>query len=407
MDDGRSGARSAFCCSAHFCCTLQDVCMPCMMNDHKPEEICRDFLRKACSRGSSCKFRHPRSSEKKYEFCRDFQNSYCHRVNCKYIHCSPEKEEYFWDTGELPQSLDKESSPDTDRMLQEREIPLCKDFLSGACKRGVKCKYRHRSIGDIEYEERLRSIQPYPEARMKFACESPRETSPFDEYSHDLARRRIATDLPYHFSRQSRLEEYSSANGYYEYARSRSMRDFEEENIRLLRKIEDLRKQVDDLTATNEVLLEQNARLRAVKNDVSAVLLAESHLVRSTSAVTPAQVHLTAATAGAVPYPARVAAAAPPAAQVATANPTAQVITAELQGMPVSIASAGGLTAASLPSAMTPQVPAHSSVPPSVCVTSSMMTYPLPNLRNVATVTVPNVATVNVANVPTPNRLGP
>lgn len=378
-----------------------------MSDQDSSEEICRDYLRKACTRGGSCKFRHPRDVDKMYQFCRDYQNSFCHRVNCKFIHCSAEAEDYYKETGRLPRTQERDASPDSWSSRSDREIPLCKDFLSGQCKRGMKCKYRHRSIGDIEYEDRKRNSSSYQDTRHKSSRDSPRETSPFDEYSHDLARRRIVSELPF-YSRQSRLDEYNSSSIYYDIPRAtRCIRDYEEENLRLHRKIEDLRKQVDDLTATNEVLLEQNARLRAIKSDVSAVLLAESHLVRSTSTITPAQVHLTAATAGVVPYPARVAAAAPPAAQVAAANPTAQVITAELQGLPVSIASAGGIPTASIPSAMTPQVPAHSSVPPSVCVTSSLMTYPLPNLRNVATVTVPNVATVNVANVPTPNRLGP
>lgn len=364
-------------------------------------------MRKACTRGSSCKFRHPRGTDKMYQFCRDYQNSFCHRVNCKFIHCSAEAEDYYKETGHLPRSLEREASPESWSAKSDRQIPLCKDFLSGQCKRGMKCKYRHRSIGDIEYEDRRRSSNSsyQPETRIKSSRDSPRESSPFDEYSHDIARRRITSELPF-YSRQSRLDEYASGGSiYYEIPRTpRSIRDYEEENLRLHRKLEDLRKQVDDLTATNEVLLEQNARLRTIKSDVSAVLLAESHLVRSTSAITPAQVHLTAATAGVVPYPARVPAAAQTAAQVATANPTAQVITAELQGLPVSIASAGGIPTASLSSVMSPQVPSHSSVPPSVCVTSSLMTYPLPTLRNVATVTVPNVATVNV---PTPNRLGP
>ncbi|XP_071812521.1 zinc finger CCCH domain-containing protein 10-like isoform X2 [Apostichopus japonicus] len=263
-----------------------------MSDQENSEEICRDYLRKACTRGSSCKFRHPRGTDKMYQFCRDYQNSFCHRVNCKFIHCSAEAEDYYKETGHLPRSLEREASPESWSAKSDRQIPLCKDFLSGQCKRGMKCKYRHRSIGDIEYEDRRRSSNSsyQPETRIKSSRDSPRESSPFDEYSHDIARRRITSELPF-YSRQSRLDEYASGGSiYYEIPRTpRSIRDYEEENLRLHRKLEDLRKQVDDLTATNEVLLEQNARLRTIKSDVSAVLLAESHLVRSTSAITPAQ----------------------------------------------------------------------------------------------------------------------
>jgi len=32
------------------------------------------------------------------------------------------------------------------------ELPVCKDFLKGECRRGAKCRFRHLSIREYEIE---------------------------------------------------------------------------------------------------------------------------------------------------------------------------------------------------------------------------------------------------------------
>ncbi len=61
----------------------------------------------------------------------------------------------------------------------------------------------------------------------------------------------------------------------------------EEENVLLRRKVDELKKQVSDLAATNEVLLEQNARYRSTKVDSTAVIATGPPIVSVSQVVTP------------------------------------------------------------------------------------------------------------------------
>lgn len=55
------------------------------------DDICRDFLRNVCNRGSRCKYKHPMADSKTRPmsvksttglvFCHDYQNSVCSRYN--------------------------------------------------------------------------------------------------------------------------------------------------------------------------------------------------------------------------------------------------------------------------------------------------------------------------------------
>lgn len=170
--------------------------------------VCRDFLRKVCHRGSRCKFVHPEGIDQddgrgtmEPVFCHDFQNSECLRPNCKFLHCTRQEEELFRTTGRLPPSAGGVSEPP---QVVGMIPPVCKDFLKGDCRRAGRCKFRH--LGEEE-----------PEAK----------------------RRALDDEMGY--------------------------RVLQQENAILRRKVDDLKKQVADLLATNEFLLDQNAALRLSK----------------------------------------------------------------------------------------------------------------------------------------------
>ncbi|CAN8021044.1 unnamed protein product [Ixodes persulcatus] len=176
--------------------------------------ICRDFLRKVCHRGSRCKFVHPDGQETEEArplvdavFCHDFQNSECFRPNCKFLHCTRQEEELYRTTGRLPsaQGIPPPEPPTVVGMIP----PVCKDFLKGDCRRAGRCKFRH--LGEEE-----------PEAK----------------------RRALDEDMGY--------------------------RVLQQENAILRRKVDDLKKQVADLMATNEFLLDQNAALRLSKQTAAS-----------------------------------------------------------------------------------------------------------------------------------------
>lgn len=204
-------------------------------------DVCRDFLRNLCRRGKRCKYRHPEieESEKKgYVFCHDYQNKECRRVNCKFIHCTKQEEEYFHATGRLPPHVEDSIAAAKDT----REV--CKDFLKGDCHRGSRCKYRHPGP-DFDMNPRGRRYDGFdhyddfglyePEAKRRMF--EDRYVGPGSRDGPPLLPP-PAPPVPPDF------------------------RMLEDENALLRRKVEDLKKQVVDLTATNEFLLDQNAQLR-------------------------------------------------------------------------------------------------------------------------------------------------
>ncbi|XP_005533907.1 PREDICTED: zinc finger CCCH domain-containing protein 10 [Pseudopodoces humilis] len=220
------------------------------------DDICRDFLRNVCKRGKRCRFRHPDISEvtnlgvrkNEFIFCHDFQNKECVRLNCRFIHGTKEDEDCYKKTGELPPRLRQKVaaglglSP-ADLPNSKEEVPICRDFLKGDCQRGAKCKFQHLQR-DYEYEARGREQGLGPGGRRY---------EPYDGlYDPDepVLKRRRAEGL---------YESYE-----YGFASPRAVeyRLLEEENVLLRKRVEDLKKQVNNLLATNEVLLEQNAQFR-------------------------------------------------------------------------------------------------------------------------------------------------
>ncbi|NXO32838.1 ZC3HA protein, partial [Cisticola juncidis] len=220
------------------------------------DDICRDFLRNVCKRGKRCRFRHPDISEvtnlgvrkNEFIFCHDFQNKECVRLNCRFIHGTKEDEDCYKKTGELPPRLRQKVaaglglSP-ADLPNSKEEVPICRDFLKGDCQRGAKCKFQHLQR-DYEYEARGREQGLGPGGRRY---------EPYDGlYDPDepVLKRRRAEGL---------YEGYEYGFGS---PRAVEYRLLEEENVLLRKRVEDLKKQVNNLLATNEVLLEQNAQFR-------------------------------------------------------------------------------------------------------------------------------------------------
>ena len=183
-----------------------------LKDEKNDEQICRDFQRGVCSRGDKCKFAHPSGmgSEPKDQpmICRDFQNGTCHRTTCKYLHVTNQEEKDFMRTGQLPAGNARGANRGRDP-----NTPVCKDFLNNKCNRGSNCKFRHVP------EEGM-----YGGGGGGYYDEPPRK------------RPRDGMDSDYRY--------------------------LMEENVSLRRKVSELQKDVADLRATNDILLEQNARYR-------------------------------------------------------------------------------------------------------------------------------------------------
>lgn len=225
------------------------------------EDVCRDFMRSVCTRGKRCRYRHPVMEDRPeppprrdITFCHDYQNNGCTRPNCKFLHCSRDEEEYFHRTGLLPSRLNQAQAYPS-AALMKAELPLCRDYLNGDCKRGSKCKYRHIK-GDHELDRKSRDYDR-------------RDDRLFD-HGPDSKRRRM-DDLDYDRDRTGLSYSY-----------------LEDENNMLKRKVEELKKQVSDLTAINEVLLEQNARYRVSKATAMQVPVSQQTLTAVAMAASPA-----------------------------------------------------------------------------------------------------------------------
>ncbi|XP_063997378.1 zinc finger CCCH domain-containing protein 10 [Pogoniulus pusillus] len=347
------------------------------------DDICRDFLRNVCKRGKRCRFRHPDMSEvtnlgvrkNEFIFCHDFQNKECVRLNCRFIHGTKEDEDCYKKTGELPPRLRQKVaaglglSP-ADLPNSKEEVPICRDFLKGDCQRGAKCKFQHLQR-DYEYEGRglaSREQGIVAAGRRYDPYDAIYDPDRYDDHHHHhhhlhhhheppvLKRRRggggVGSGEGLHF------EAYEYGFGG---ARSVEYRLLEEENVMLRKRVEDLKKQVSNLLATNEVLLEQNAQFRnqaKVMTLSSTATATEQTLAPTVGTVTNynhsiAQTHTTLSSQALQPRPVSTqdlvapagAQAAPPANAAPPMNPEITPLSAALaqtiaQGMapPVSMA---------------------------------------------------------------------
>lgn len=228
------------------------------------DDICRDFLRNNCSRGNRCRYRHPndadngsgnggRQSGGDLEFCHDFQNAGCRRVNCRFVHCSRDEEDHYKRTGQIPSSVDGPRN----RGSRFDDLPICKDYLKGDCHRGNRCKYRHVSQREIDMEDMQRERMMMQDRGGPFDGPFPGGPMPprLGSFDDDLvvgAKRRFMDG-----------GQFGGVMSDRRLINPEEVQMLQDENAMLRQKVDQLRKQVADLTATNETLLEQNARFRS------------------------------------------------------------------------------------------------------------------------------------------------
>ena len=207
--------------------------------------VCRDFLRNVCKRGAHCRYWHPLSDVAvDVVFCHDFQNAGCRRVDCRFVHCTREDEELYRRTGQLSTSVPAGVTRSI-AVTGSGDVPICKDFLKGECRRGVKCKFEHvleGSLGELGGESSSASS-------VKI-----RKTEP--------------------------------ADGEVELVTLADYRAVEEENRCLRHDVDELRRTVSVLVATNEMLLEQNAKYRTSSaSPAASQMIATPAVIASSSAV--------------------------------------------------------------------------------------------------------------------------
>lgn len=249
--------------------------------NEKDDSICRDFARGTCDR-KFCKYRHE-NEIRPLNFCHDFQNNICPRINCKFIHCTPDEVEEYKRTGEMSNQILAEA---TRKNQLPGTPPICNQFKMGLCRR-VHCKFRHVTKEQEEQEileliqnnlQRTQGSNGYESQVVGLGSHNGihrRNGVSYDEYQDSglpLAKRRFAVAEEI-LNRELQLEAdrirpvfkgYFAGNpppGVLNRVDTRTLM-LEEENTVLHKEIVQLKRQVQDLTATNEFLLDQNANLR-------------------------------------------------------------------------------------------------------------------------------------------------
>ena len=148
---------------------LENGYFPPAMNARNREKLffsnaCLDFLRNQCIRGSSCHFNHLQKIEDQSErvclsrsiFCHDFQEGECMRSNCKMLHTSQQDEQYFLDTGMLPdhlrggdKSTDDNSGGSGSANMSKLAANVCREYVKNMCTR-EKCRFYHPPPNELE-----------------------------------------------------------------------------------------------------------------------------------------------------------------------------------------------------------------------------------------------------------------
>jgi len=215
--------------------------------------VCRDYLRNVCKRGAHCRYWHPPPEvalDVDVVFCHDFQNAGCRRADCRFVHGSRENEEVYRRTGQLPTGVSTAGTRTGATTGSGGDVPVCKDFLKGECRRGLKCKFEHLHDGS--------SVELV--GSSEFASTSS--------------------------SSSVKIRKTEPADGEVELVTLADYRAVEEENRCLRHDVDELRRTVSVLVATNEMLLEQNAKYRSSSASQAAnQMIATPAVIESSSAV--------------------------------------------------------------------------------------------------------------------------
>ncbi|XP_015592303.1 zinc finger CCCH domain-containing protein 10 [Cephus cinctus] len=333
--------------------------------DSSPSRVCRDFLRNVCHRGKRCKYLHERSEDDpvdEYTFCHDFQNGICNWPGCRFLHCTESEEKHFRATGELPPHI----LTNLKNNGEKSEYPLCKDFIKGSCQR-VNCKYRHFKKEEQQINIVPTSLHNTPRPQHNFNGTNNGDNRRYEEdrnyhwqmedqhslvasngYSASLhppdymgppdpKRRMVSGEAVLHFEASPLVGQHPAqpvTPGYYYPVIPRNEARaivLEDENALLRKKIEELKKQVSDLTATNEFLLDQNAQLRMSGKRTTNVTAVTVPAVTITNTVPPSQ----------APTPQQMV-------NAAVAAGTLRTVTASVATVPVSIATVAPVSIAAV-----------------------------------------------------------
>uniref|UniRef100_A0A0M3HWT9 Zinc finger CCCH domain-containing protein 10 n=2 Tax=Ascaris TaxID=6251 RepID=A0A0M3HWT9_ASCLU len=179
-------------------------------NGAQREDVCRDFLKNICNRGSRCKFYHPEEvereraqessgSKQEFNFCIDFQNRGCQRENCRFVHAHRDDVERYKSTGEVTLNLARAiAAVHTGDTING--IPFCKEFQTGICTRGAsRCRYWHVNVEEERDRRRRqqRGLPPLGPAHLRAAGAVPALPPPYgfpSPYGVNIAPRR---PIPY------------------------------------------------------------------------------------------------------------------------------------------------------------------------------------------------------------------
>ncbi|VDK49488.1 unnamed protein product [Anisakis simplex] len=245
-------------------------------NGAERDDVCRDFLKNICNRGSRCKFYHPEEvereraqdssgSKQEFNFCIDFQNRGCHRENCRFIHAHRDDVERYKSTGEVTLNLARAiAAVHTGDTING--IPFCKEFQTGICSRGSsRCRYWHVNVEE-ERERRRRHQRGLPlgPVHMRGAGGMPAMPPPYGYSAPYGAGGTPRRPLPYGGGSESydamiaaagvkraRFEAVEAAAASQDYARELERKNAElaKENEGLKRELQRERERYEDLYA--------------------------------------------------------------------------------------------------------------------------------------------------------------
>ncbi len=129
-------------------------------------DVCLDFLRNQCIRGTKCNYHHVTQVDDMKErqvlsrsiFCHDYQDGACTRPACKLLHTPLQDELYFLNNGCLPSHLAVSGSSSVSRggggigsstSLDQLASNVCRDYVKNRCEYGDKCRFYHPTSIEI------------------------------------------------------------------------------------------------------------------------------------------------------------------------------------------------------------------------------------------------------------------